>query len=169
MHHAGYRLRSRHPQTRFSPARPAASRPDLAVSGERIAAIGHGLGAGKREIDAIGRIVTPGGVDSHAHIEQLSGGGVMNADTWESATTSAAHGGTTSVIAFAAQHVGKDMRQVVDDYAALARKGAVIDYNYHLIVSDPTEKTLKQDLPALIAEGHASIKGLHDLRRHPPA
>jgi len=131
---------------------------DLAVSGERIAAIGHGLGAGKREIDASGRIVTPGGVDSHAHIEQLSGGGVMNADTWESATTSAAHGGTTSVIAFAAQHVGKDMRQVVDDYAALARKGAVIDYNYHLIVSDPTQKTLKQDLPALIAEGHASIK-----------
>jgi dihydropyrimidinase len=131
---------------------------DLAVTGERIAAIGHGLGAGKREIDARGRIVTPGGVDTHAHIEQLSGGGVMNADTWESATVSAAHGGTTSVIAFAAQHVGKDMRQVVDDYAALARKGAVIDYNYHLIVSDPTQKTLEQDLPALIAEGHASIK-----------
>ena len=100
-----------------------------------------------------GAFVTPGGVDSHAHIEQLSGGGVMNADTWESATTSAAHGGTTSVIAFAAQHVGKDMRQVVDDYAALARKGAVIDYNYHLIVSDPTEKTLKAGSAGADREG----------------
>jgi len=45
--------------------------------------------------------VLPGGVDSHAHIEQLSAAGIMNADTFESATVSAAFGGTTSVISFA--------------------------------------------------------------------
>ena len=142
---------------------------DLAVSGERIAAIGHGLGAGKREIDAIGRIVTPGGVDSHAHIEQLSGGGVMNADTWESATTSAAHGGTTSVIAFAAQHVGKDMRQVVDDYAALARKGASDRLQLPPDRLGSDRKDPEAGSAGADRRGACLDQGLHDLRRHPPA
>jgi dihydropyrimidinase len=131
---------------------------DVAIAGETIAAIGRGLGPGKREIEATGKLVLPGGVDSHCHIEQLSAAGIMNADTWETATVSAAHGGTTTVISFAAQHVGMDLSQVVADYAALARKGAVLDYCFHMIVADPTEATLKEHLPALIREGHATIK-----------
>ncbi|MEY9108985.1 dihydroorotase-like cyclic amidohydrolase [Bradyrhizobium yuanmingense] len=67
---------------------------DVAISGETIAAIGRGLPPAKREIDARGKLVLPGGVDSHAHIEQLSAAGIMNADTFESATVSAAFGGT---------------------------------------------------------------------------
>src|SRR5215203_2729609 len=70
---------------------------DVAISGETIAAIGRGLPGARREIDARGKLVLPGGVDSHAHIEQLSAAGIMNADTFESATVSAAFGGTTSV------------------------------------------------------------------------
>ncbi|MFN5523061.1 dihydropyrimidinase, partial [Bradyrhizobium sp.] len=131
---------------------------DVAISGETIAAIGHGLGPAKREIDARGKYVLPGGVDSHCHIEQLSAAGIVNADTFESATTSAAFGGTTSVISFAAQHVGMLLPQVVEDYHALARKGAVIDYAFHMIVADPTKETLERDLPALIRQGHGSIK-----------
>src|SRR5215467_10266351 len=79
---------------------------DVGISGETVAAVGRGLDAGRREIDARSRLVMPGGVDSHAHIEQLSGWGLMNADTFHSATVSAAFGGTTTVIPFAAQHVG---------------------------------------------------------------
>ena len=79
---------------------------DIGITGETIAAIGRDLPPGRREIDARGRLVLPGGVDSHAHIEQLSAAGIVNADTFESATTSAAFGGTTTVIPFAAQHVG---------------------------------------------------------------
>ena len=60
---------------------------DVAIAGETIAAIGRRLAAGKREIDARGKLVLPGGVDSHGHIEQLSAAGIMNADTFESATT----------------------------------------------------------------------------------
>ena len=131
---------------------------DVAIAGEIIVALGRGLGAGRRELDARGKLVLPGGVDSHCHIEQLSAAGIMNADTWESATVSAAFGGTTSVIAFAAQHVGMDLRQVVEDYAGLARKGAVVDYAFHLIVADPTEASVKEHLPALLREGHASVK-----------
>jgi dihydropyrimidinase len=131
---------------------------DVGIAGETIAALGRDLAPGRREIDARGKLVLPGGVDSHCHIEQLSAAGIMNADTWESATASAAFGGTTTVIAFAAQHVGMNLAQVVADYAALARKGAVVDYSFHMIVADPTEATLKEHLPALIREGHASIK-----------
>ena len=131
---------------------------DVAISGETIAAIGSGLPAGRREIDARGKLVLPGGVDSHAHIEQLSAAGIMNADTFESATVSAAFGGTTTVIPFAAQHVGMKLPQVLEDYHALAKKGAVIDYAFHMIIADPTKETLETDLPALIKQGHGSIK-----------
>lgn len=131
---------------------------DVGIRGERIAAVGERLGQGAREINAKGRLVLPGGIDSHCHIEQLSAGGLLNADTWESATTSAAFGGTTTVISFAAQHVGMELPKVVDDYSTLARKGAVIDYCFHLIIADATERLVKTDLPAAIKAGHASIK-----------
>lgn len=131
---------------------------DIAIRDGRIVAIGEGLPKGKNEVDARGRLVLPGGVDGHAHIEQLSAGGLMNADTFESATASAAFGGTTTVISFAAQHVGKRLRTVVDDYMALARRGAIIDYTFHMIVADATAEALAEDIPALVGEGHGSIK-----------
>ena len=131
---------------------------DVAISGETIAAIGRGLPGARREIDARGKLVLPGGVDSHAHIEQLSAAGIVNADTFESATVSAAFGGTTTVIPFAAQHVGMKLPQVLEEYHALAKKGAVIDYAFHMIIADPTRETLEKDLPALIKQGHGSIK-----------
>ena len=133
-------------------------RADVAITGETIVALGTNLDGGRREIDARDKFVLPGGIDTHAHIEQLSAAGIMNADTWESATVSAAHGGTTTVLAFAAQHVGMHLPKVVSDYSALAQKGAVIDYAFHLIISDPTTQTINEHLPAMIKDGHASIK-----------
>ena len=62
------------------------------------------------------------------------------------------------MIAFAAQHVGKNLTQVVEDYAGLAREGAVVDYAFHMIVADPTEATVREHLPPLIRAGHGSIK-----------
>jgi len=104
------------------------ARVDIGVRGETIAAIGERLDPGATEIDATDRIVAPGGVDPHAHIEQVSGGGLLNADSFESATASAAFGGTTTVIPFAAQHRGLELDRVVADYHNLADRGAVIDY-----------------------------------------
>lgn len=131
---------------------------DIGIKDGQIAAIARSLPAGASEIDARGRLVLPGGVDAHAHIEQLSAAGLVNADTFESATTAAAFGGTTTVIAFAAQHVGMNLMTVVDDYMALARKGAIVDYTFHMIVADPTDVTLKEHIPALVSQGHATIK-----------
>jgi dihydropyrimidinase len=134
------------------------ARADIGIRGETIAAIGERLGPGEREIDATGKVVAPGGVDPHAHIEQVSGGGLLNADSFESATISAAFGGTTTVIPFAAQHVGHALDRVLDDYHRLAERGAVIDYAFHMILADPNEATLKTHLPKLVRDGHASIK-----------
>ena len=131
---------------------------DIGICDGAIAALAASLPPGRREIDARGKLVLPGGIDAHAHIEQLSAAGIMNADTWESATTSAAFGGTTTVLAFAAQHVGMQLPKVVADYQALAERGAVIDYAFHLIVADPTPETVAEHLPALIRQGHASVK-----------
>ena len=131
---------------------------DVAISGGEVAAIGRQLGSAKQEIDATGKFVLPGGVDTHAHIEQLSSSGIMNADTFETATKSAAFGGTTSVISFACQHRGDSLKTVYDNYSALAAKGSVIDYSFHLLLTDPTPTVLNEELPALVRAGNRSIK-----------
>ena len=131
---------------------------DIGVSDGRIVAIGERLPAGTRDLDAVGRLVLPGGIDSHCHVEQLSGSGVMTADDFHSATVSAAFGGTTTIIPFAAQHRGMQLPKVVADYHACAGPKAVIDYGFHLIVSDPTEEALSVHLPDLIAKGYTSFK-----------
>jgi dihydropyrimidinase len=102
--------------------------------------------------------VLPGGIDSHCHIAQLSSTGIMTADDFESGSRSAACGGTTTIIPFAAQHRGMSLRQVVSDYHRQAEGKAIIDYAFHLIVSDPTEQVLGQELPALIRDGYTSFK-----------
>ncbi len=131
---------------------------DVGVREGRVAAIGSGLGRGKLDLDAAGRIVLPGGVDSHCHIEQLASVGIMNADDFYSGTVSAAFGGTTTVIPFAAQHRGMSTVAVVEDYHRKAGPKAVIDYAFHLILTDPTPVVLKEELPRLVREGITSLK-----------
>jgi dihydropyrimidinase len=131
---------------------------DIAIKDGKIAALGEVKGTGAREIDAQGKFVLPGGIDSHCHIEQKSGFGIMCADDFYTGTVSAVFGGTTTVIPFAAQHRGMSLRKVVQDYHAAATPKAVIDYAFHLIVTDPTPQALGQDLPALIRDGYTSFK-----------
>ena len=131
---------------------------DIGITGERIVAMARELPMARMEIDAKGKVVTPGGVDSHCHIEQLAASGLMNADTFETATRSAAMGGTTTVIPFAAQHVGMSLKKVVEEYHAAADRGAMVDYAFHMIVTDPTPAVLKEELPGLVRDGHGSLK-----------
>ena len=130
---------------------------DIGIRDGRIAALGTGLAAA-RSIDAAGRLVLPGGVDSHCHVEQLSSTGKMCADDFYSATVAAAFGGTTTIIPFAAQHRGDSITAVVDDYAKRAAEKAVIDYGFHLIITDPTDRALNQELPAMVKRGITSFK-----------
>jgi dihydropyrimidinase len=131
---------------------------DIGIKEGIVATLGKDLASGEREIDATGRLVLPGGIDSHCHIEQRSSAGVVCADDFYSATVAAAFGGTTTVIPFAAQHRGQSLRRVVEEYHEAARPKAVIDYAFHLIISDPSEQVLGQELPALIRDGYTSFK-----------
>ncbi|MEM7254441.1 MAG: dihydropyrimidinase [Pseudomonadota bacterium] len=131
---------------------------DVGIRDGKIVALSDGLPGARLEIDASERLVLPGGIESHCHVEQRSASGIMTADDWYSASVSAAHGGTTTMIPFAAQHRGQSLREVVEAYHEAAGPKAVIDYAFHLIVSDPTEQVLGQELPALIKDGYTSFK-----------
>jgi dihydropyrimidinase len=131
---------------------------DVGIKDGLVATLGRNVAAGAREIDASGKLVLPGGIDSHCHIEQRSSAGVVCADDFYSATVAAAFGGTTTVIPFAAQHRGQSLRRVVEEYHEAAGPKAVIDYAFHLIISDPTEQVMGQELPALIRDGYTSFK-----------
>lgn len=131
---------------------------DVGIVGGKIAAVAPGLPPGKEEIDAAGKLVLPGGVDAHTHIEQRSSMGLMCADDYRSGTTSAVCGGTTTVLSFAVQGRGESPAEVVAAYHRAARPKAVSDYGFHLIVTDPTPHALELEIPRLVAEGVTSFK-----------
>ena len=62
------------------------------------------------------------------------------------------------VLPFAMQQKGQSLRAAVRDYHERAEGRAHVDHAFHLIVSDPTEEVLKNELPQLIAEGYTSFK-----------
>jgi dihydropyrimidinase len=131
---------------------------DIGVRDGRIVAIGDRLEGAGREIDAAGRYVLPGGIDGHCHIDQPMTDGSSMADDFYSGTRSAACGGTTTVIPFACQLRGQSLQAAVEDYHRRADGKAVVDYAFHLIVTDPTPEVLGKELPRLIAEGYSSFK-----------
>ena len=131
---------------------------DIAIRGGRIVQLGHGLGSAERVIDAAGRVVTPGGVDAHCHLDEITSGPVRMADDFDSGSRAAACGGTTTLIPFAAQQRGHSLREAVDAYRLRAQGWAHVDYAFHLIVTDPTPQVLQHELPALIAQGFTSFK-----------
>jgi dihydropyrimidinase len=131
---------------------------DIGIRAGRIVALAETLGPGKKEIDANGRWVMPGGVDAHCHLDQPMLPPARMADDFLTGTRSAACGGTTTVIPFAAQAKGESLKAAVADYHQRAEGKALIDYAFHLIVSDPTPTVLNEELPALIAQGYTSFK-----------
>src|SRR6185295_18867066 len=89
---------------------------DIGISGGRIAALGDKLTEAEDIVDVSGKLLLPGGIDSHVHIAQPSGPGIVMADDFASATRSAAFGGNTMVLPFAMQQKGQSLRDVVSDY-----------------------------------------------------
>ncbi len=131
---------------------------DVGIVDGRIAALGAALEDAREIIDASGRLVLPGGIDSHVHLAQATGEGIVMADGFETGTLSAAFGGNTTVLPFCVQQKGQSLRQAVRDYHAQADGQCYTDVSFHLVISDPTEQVLGQDLPALIEDGYTSFK-----------
>lgn len=130
---------------------------DIGIRDGRIVQIGGDMGDAKRVIDATGRYVLPGGIDSHVHIAQPSGPGIVMADDFDSATRAAAFGGNTTVMPFCLQERGESLAAAFRDYREKA-EGSHVDFGFHMIVTDPTPQVLGQELPALIAKGQRSVK-----------
>lgn len=131
---------------------------DIGIRAGRIVQLAERIEGASREVDATGLFVMPGGIDSHVHLDQESGPDSRMADDFESGTRAAIAGGTTTVIAFAKQEKGSSLRSCVEAYHKKAAGKALIDYGFHLIVSDPTPSVLNQELPALLQDGCTSFK-----------
>ena len=131
---------------------------DVGIKDGRIAALGDDLGDAGEVIDAAGKLVLPGGIDSHVHLAQQSGPGIVMADDFETGTRAAAFGGNTLVMPFCMQQKGQSLRQAVKEYHAKAQGKCYVDVSFHLVISDPTPQVLGQELPALVGDGYTSFK-----------
>ena len=132
---------------------------DIGVRDGRIVALGEALDRGEEELDASGKLVLPGGIDSHVHLDQPSPEtGARSANDFRSGSISAACGGNTTILPFVRQLKGQSLRQAVTDYHERADGRSAIDYAFHLIVADPTAQVLGQELPALFHDGYTSVK-----------
>jgi len=131
---------------------------DVGIRAGTIVALGTDLAPGSTELDATDRVVLPGGVDGHCHLDEPMSGNLVMADDFYSGTVAAACGGTTTVIPFARQIKGGSVKAAVEDAHRRAEGKAVIDYAFHPIISDPTPALLNHELPSLIQAGYSSFK-----------
>ncbi len=130
---------------------------DILIEDEQISVIGKRLEMeADKVIDASGKLVIPGGIDPHTHME-LPFGGTSSSDDFFTGTRAAAFGGTTTIIDFAVQNKGESMLKGVDTWHEKAQGKAVIDYGFHLITTD-FEDSHKPEMFKLIDEGITSFK-----------
>ncbi|MCC6458545.1 MAG: dihydropyrimidinase [Caldilineaceae bacterium] len=131
---------------------------DVAIVGETIAAVGLDL-AGKRQLDATGCYVIPGGVDPHVHL-QLALGGRVSADSFATGTIAAACGGTTTVIDFVDPMPGESLHDALAARRAEADVEVAIDYGLHMTI--PTwhaeDNGSIAEIPAVLAAGCCTFK-----------
>jgi dihydropyrimidinase len=132
-------------------------RADILVDGERVSVIGAKLDMeADKVIDAKGKLVIPGGIDPHTHME-LPFGGTTAADDFLTGTRAAAHGGTTTIIDFAVQYKGEALLQGVDNWHKKAEGKTAIDYGFHLITTELEDNQI-EEMHTVMDEGITSFK-----------
>ena len=130
---------------------------DLLIEDGQVAMIAKSISAdADRIVDAKGRLLIPGGIDPHTHME-LPFGGTSASDTFETGTRAAAHGGTTTIIDFAVQYKGQSLREALDNWHKKADGQTAIDYGFHLICTDLPDDRLPE-MKRMIDQGVSSFK-----------
>lgn len=132
---------------------------DLLVEGEHILAIGAGLPEEgvDRVIDATGKLVLPGGIDPHVHLD-MPFMGTSSADDYTTGTRAALHGGTTTVIDFVLQTQGESLASALATWRGKSEGKACCDYSYHIAVTDVNPDTIAEIGPLILEQGLPSYK-----------
>ncbi len=130
---------------------------DVFIEKDTVTTIGKNLNIQADEtIDATGRLLIPGGIDPHTHLD-MPFGGTSSADDFETGTRAAAHGGTTTIIDFAIQQKGRSTLEALDTWHKKAEGKTAIDYGFHMIVTDMAEDRLGE-MRTLADDGITSYK-----------
>jgi len=130
---------------------------DILIENQKISVIGKDLQMeADHTIDASGKLVIPGGIDPHTHME-LPFGGTQASDDFRTGTIAAAHGGTTSIIDFAVQYKGQSLIEGIDNWHKKAEGKTAIDYGFHLITTELEDKQI-EELYTAMDEGVTSFK-----------
>jgi dihydropyrimidinase len=130
---------------------------DILIEEGKVEVIGRRLDMeADRVIDASDKLVIPGGIDPHTHME-LPFGGTSSSDDFRTGTIAAAHGGTTTIIDFAVQYKGESLTEAVDNWHRKAEGKTAIDYGFHLITTDLPDERIPE-MKQLISEGVMSFK-----------
>jgi dihydropyrimidinase len=131
---------------------------DVLIEGETITAIGKDLNtAADKIIDATGKLVMPGGIDPHVHLD-MPFMGTYSSDNYETGTRAALFGGTTTVIDFILQKQGNSLQSALDEWNGRANGNAVGDYSFHMAVTDFNDDTRKEIKNIIEKEGITSFK-----------
>jgi dihydropyrimidinase len=131
---------------------------DVFIDGERISLIGESLDvAADKVIDATGKYVLPGCVDPHTHLD-MPFGGTVTIDDVESGQTSAAFGGTTTHVDFCIQGKGETFAEALETWHGKANGKALIDYGYHIAITDLDHGGTLEELASLPEQGVTSYK-----------
>ncbi len=133
---------------------------DVAIRGEKIAAVGRGLAKkagsnGARIIDAKGCYVIPGAMDVHVHLE-LPFCGTVSSDDYDSGTKAAARGGVTTIIDFAIPYGKESLQQAVDNWMGRAQDKACVDYTFHVAVTKWDRH--KKEMARIVRQGLPTFK-----------
>ena len=131
---------------------------DVGIEGGVVRAIAQTLpqDKGKKIIDATGKLVIPGGIDVHTHLD-MPFGGTTSADDFETGSRAALFGGTTTLIDFAIQYKGQSLREAWDTWMKKAESKAIGDYGFHCIITDLPDARM-DEMNALVREGVTSFK-----------
>ncbi len=130
---------------------------DVFIDGETIHSVGTQLDVeADRVVDATDKLVIPGGIDVHTHLD-MPFGGTYSVDDFQTGTIAAAFGGTTTIVDFAIQERGGTLRQAFDTWRQKADGKAVIDYGFHMILSE-FQESLIEEMGPLAEEGVTSFK-----------
>lgn len=131
---------------------------DIFIEGETISQIGKNLKVNAdQEIDATGKLVMPGGIDPHVHLD-MPFMGTYSSDNYETGTRAALYGGTTTVIDFILQTQGKSLQSALQEWKGRSDNNAVGDYSFHMAVTDFNEDTKKEIQHFIEVEGITSFK-----------